>query len=187
MDYHALERPDLMPDPRPRVLNMSLLGELLTAVNDPPVRALYVYNSNPATIAPEQTKVLEGLRREDLFTVVHERFLTDTTDYADFVLPATTQLEHFDLHKAYGHFYLTLNEPSIAPLYEARPNSEVFRLLAARMGFTEECFQDSDEDIARQALGLEHPALKDITLELLRERGWVRLNLPEEFAPFRRR
>lgn len=184
LDYHALERPDLMPERRPRVLNMSLLGDLLTEVDDPPIRALYVYNSNPAAIAPEQTKVLEGLRREDLFTVVHEQFLTDTTDYADIVLPATTQLEHFDLHKAYGHFYLAVNEPAIEPLFEARPNSEVFRLLAARMGFEEDCFRDSDEEIARQALGLSHPTLKGITLDALRERGWMRLNLSESFAPF---
>ncbi len=184
LDYHTLERPDLMPEPRPRALNMSLLGDLLTEVDDPPVRALYVYNSNPAAIAPEQVKVLDGLRREDLFTVVHEQFLTDTTDYADIVLPATTQLEHFDLHKAYGHLYLTVNEPAIEPLFEARPNSEVFRLLAARMGFADECFKDSDEEIAGQAIGLSHPALEGITLDTLRERGWVRLNVPETFAPF---
>jgi anaerobic selenocysteine-containing dehydrogenase len=128
--------------------------------------------------------VLEGFRREDLFTVVHEQFMTDTCDYADIVLPATTQLEHFDLHKAYGHFYLTVNEPAIRPLHESKANTEVFRLLAARLGFAEDCFRDSDEQIARQALDVEHPALAGITLELLRERGWVRLNLPEDFAPF---
>jgi anaerobic selenocysteine-containing dehydrogenase len=184
LNYHALERPDLMPIPHPRTLNMSQLGDLLTKVNDPPVRALYVYNSNPAAVAPDQAKVLEGLRREDLFTVVHDQFMTDTTDYADIVLPATTQLEHFDLHKAYGHFYLTLNEPAIKPLHEAKPNSEVFRLLAARLNFTEECFKDSDEEIARQALSFNHPYLKGITLEGLREKGWMRLNVPEDFAPF---
>ena len=110
--------------------------------------------------------------------------MTDTCDYADIVLPATTQLEHFDLHKAYGHFYLTVNEPAIAPLHEAKPNSEVFRLLAARLGFDDECLKDSDEEIARQALDVDHPALRGITLELLRERGWVRMNLPDDFAPF---
>ncbi len=183
-DYHALERPDLMPSPRPRTLNMSQLGDLLSLKLNPPVRALYVYNSNPAAVAPDQARVLEGLRREDLFTVVHEQFFTDTTDYADIILPATTQLEHFDLHKAYGHLYLTLNEPAVAPLHEARSNSEVFRLLAARLGFEEECFRDSDEDIARQALSSEHPAFRGITLERLREHGWARLNVPETFAPF---
>ncbi|MDT7604480.1 MAG: hypothetical protein QOF61_2477, partial [Acidobacteriota bacterium] len=119
-----------------------------------------------------------------LFTVVHEQFMTDTCDYADIVLPATTQLEHFDLHKAYGHFYLTLNEPAIAPLHEAKPNSEVFRLLAARLNFTEDCFTDTDEEIARQALDIDHPALAGVTLDSLRERGWARLNLAEDFAPF---
>ncbi|MBA3321505.1 MAG: molybdopterin-dependent oxidoreductase, partial [Pyrinomonadaceae bacterium] len=184
LNYHALERPDLLPSPRPRTVNMSQLGAALTSLNDPPVRALYVYNSNPAAVAPDQTQVLAGLRREDLFTVVHEQFMTDTCDFADIILPATTQLEHFDLHKAYGHLYLTVNEPAIEPLHEARANSEVFRLLAARLNFTEECFQDSDEEIARQALNVEHPALRGITLEGLRERGWMRLNVPETFAPF---
>ena len=184
VNRQALERPDLLPTPRPRTLNMSELGRLLTEVNDPPVRALYVYNSNPAAVAPEQKKVLAGLGREDLFTVAHEQFMTDTCDYADVVLPATTQLEHFDLHKAYGHLYFVVNEPAVEPLHEAKPNSEVFRLLAARLGFTEDCFRDSDEEIARQALALDHPALEGITLERLRERGWMRLNVPERFAPF---
>jgi anaerobic selenocysteine-containing dehydrogenase len=184
LNYAVLERPDLMPTPPPRTLNMSLLGDVLAKTVDPPVRALYVYNSNPAAVAPDQRKVLEGLRREDLFTVVHEQFMTDTADYADIVLPATTQLEHFDLHKAYGHLYLVINERAIEPLHEAKCNSEVFRLLAARMGFEEECFRDSDEDVARQALSTGHPALKGITLEGLREHGWMRLNLPETFAPF---
>jgi anaerobic selenocysteine-containing dehydrogenase len=184
LDYDALQRPDLIPTPRPRSLNMSQLGDALTKVDSPPVRALYVYNSNPAAVAPDQQKVIAGLKRDDLFTVVHEQFMTDTCDFADIVLPATTQLEHFDLHKAYGHFYLTVNEAAIAPLHEAKPNTEVFRLLAARLNFTEDCFKDSDEEIARQALAVDHPALEGITLELLRERGWARLSLPEEFAPF---
>ncbi|MBV9210375.1 MAG: molybdopterin oxidoreductase family protein [Acidobacteria bacterium] len=184
LNYHALERPDLMPTPAPRTLNMSELGNLLLKVSDPPVRALYVYNSNPAAVAPDQAKVLEGLRREDLFTVVHELFMTDTCDYADIVLPATSQLEHFDLHKAYGHFYLAVNERAIPPLHQAKANTEVFRLLAARLGFTEDCLQDSDEEIARQALQSEHPSLAGITLEKLRERGWMRLNVADDFAPF---
>lgn len=184
LNTNALVRPDLIPTPHPRTLNMSALGDALTRVSDPPVRALYVYNSNPAAVAPDQSRVLAGLRREDLFTVVHEQFLTDTCDFADIVLPATTQLEHFDLHKAYGHFYLTINLPAIKPLHEAKPNSEVFRLLAARLNFTEDCFKDSDEEIARQALDTDHPALRGVTLDVLRERGWVRLNLAEEYAPF---
>jgi anaerobic selenocysteine-containing dehydrogenase len=184
LNYQALERPDLMPRPVPRSLNMSQLGEILLEVKSPPVRALYVYNSNPAAVAPDQSRVLAGLRREDLFTVVHEQFMTDTADYADIVLPATTQLEHFDLHKAYGHLYLLINEPAIEPLHEAKSNSEVFRLLAAHLWFEEDCFRDSDEDIARQALSTEHPAFKGITLDGIRERGWMRLNVPETFAPF---
>ncbi len=184
LNYAALQRPDLMPTPRPRTLNMSQLGDALTKVNDPPVRALYVYNSNPAAIAPDQARVLAGLQREDLFTVVHEQFMTDTCDFADIVLPATTQLEHFDLHKAYGHLYLVVNELAVAPQHEAKANSEVFRLLAARLGFAEDCFNDSDEDIARQALAVEHPALSGITLEDVRARGWLRLHVPETFAPF---
>jgi anaerobic selenocysteine-containing dehydrogenase len=184
LNYAALERPDLMPSPRPRMLNMSLLGDILTGTDDPPVRALYVYNSNPAAVAPDQARVLEGLCREDLFTVVHEQFMTDTCDYADIILPATTQLEHFDLHKAYGHLYLVINERAIEPLAGARANADVFRELAARMGFDDGCFKDSDEEIARQALQTDHPALRGITLEEVRERGWVRLNVAETFAPF---
>lgn len=184
LNYQKLERPDLMPSPQPRTLNMSELGKLLLDVSDPPVRALYVYNSNPAAVAPEQARVLEGLKREDLFTVVHELFMTDTCDYADIVLPATSQLEHFDLHKAYGHFYLAVNERAIEPLHEAKSNSEVFRQLASHLGFEEECFRDSDEEIARQALDVNHPWLDGITLERLREHGWMRLNLAEDFAPF---
>ncbi len=184
LNMAALERRDLLPQPEPRTLNMTELGRLLNETDDPPVRAIYIYNTNPAAIAPDQSQVLKGFRREDLFTVVHEQFLTDTADYADIVLPATTQLEHFDLHKAYGHFYLTLNEPAIAPLYEAKCNTDVFRLLAARMGFSEACFSDSDEDMARQVLAVEHPALAGVTLETLRAQGWLRLHLPEDFAPF---
>ncbi len=184
MNYDRLELPRLMPRTRPRTLNMSTLGNLLTEVDNPPVRAFYVYGSNPAAVAPEQRKVLQGLMREDLFTVVHEIFMTDTCDYADIILPATTQLEQFDLHKAYGHLYLVLNEPAIAPLHEAKCNTDVFRLLAERMNFTDECFKDTDEEIARQALESNHENLRGITLEALREKGWARLNVPETFAPF---
>jgi anaerobic selenocysteine-containing dehydrogenase len=184
LNYAALQRPDLMPAPNPRTINMSALGDTLTKTDDPPVRALYVYNSNPAAVAPDQSQVLRGLAREDLFTVVHELFMTDTTDYADLVLPATSQLEQFDLHKAYGHLYLTVNERAIEPLYESKCNTEVFRLLAERMGFTEGCFKDSDETMAEQALDSDHPYLNGITLEAIRERGWMRLNAPEVFAPF---
>src|SRR5437868_3168636 len=178
----ALERTDLMSG-TPRTINMSRLGEALLEA-EPPVRALYVYNSNPAAVAPDQSKVLEGLRREDLFTVVHEQFQTDTADYADILLPATTQLEHRDLVKPYGHYYLVYNEPAIAPLGEAKSNWEVFRLLAERMGFKEDCFRDSEDEIIGQALSSGDSALEGVTVERLKREGWVRLNLPEVFAPF---
>jgi anaerobic selenocysteine-containing dehydrogenase len=181
-DKQVLERPDLIP-PHTRTINMTRLGEALTEAQ-PPVRAIYVYNSNPAAIAPDQSKVLEGFRREDLFTVVHEQFQTDTADYADILLPATTQLEHRDMIKPYGHYYLVYNEPAIAPLGEAKPNWEVFQLLAKRMGFDDECFEDTDEDIIRQALASDQPALRGIDLDKLKQHGWARMNVPETFAPF---
>jgi anaerobic selenocysteine-containing dehydrogenase len=178
----ALHRPDLIRG-NPRTINMSQLGDALTKAI-PPVRALYVYNSNPAAVAPDQSRVIEGLRREDLFTVVHEQFQTDTADYADILLPATTQLEHRDMVRPYGHYYLVYNEPAIAPMGEARPNAEVFRMLAAAMGFDEDCFKDTDEEIIRQAIDTDYAPFQGITLERLKKDGWAKLNLPEEFAPF---
>jgi anaerobic selenocysteine-containing dehydrogenase len=183
-----LQRPDLIP-PGTRTVNMVQLAEALHGeLPGPPIRALYVYNSNPAAVAPDQNRVLAGLKREDLFTVVHEQFLTDTTDYADIVLPATTQLEHFDLHSTYGHYYVQVNVPAIAPLGEARPNTEVFRGLARRLGFEPELFETSDEDLAREALwefdGRAPAALRGITVERLKREGPIRLNLPPRFAPF---
>jgi len=182
LDESVLHRPDLKRG-NPRTINMSRLGEALTEA-EPPVRALYVYNSNPAAVAPDQSKVIEGFKREDLFTVVHEQFQTDTADYADILLPATTQLEHRDVVKPYGHYYLVHNQPAIAPLGEARPNSEVFRLLAKAMGFEEDCFNDSDEAIIRQALASKNPMFEGLTLEQLERDGWARLNIPETFTPF---
>ena len=186
-----LERPDLIP-PGTRTINMTQLAEALAGeLPGPPVRALYVYNANPAAICPDQARVLRGLRREDLFTVVHEQFPTDTVDYADLVLPATTQLEHFDLHGSYGHLYVQTNEPAVAPLDEARPNTEVFRQLAQRLGFEPEIFQRTDEELAAEALipesdGVFPPAdaFAGITLERLRREGPIRLNLPLDYAPF---
>jgi len=175
MNYDALERPDLIKG-EPRTINMSRLGEALTTA-DPPVRALVVYNSNPAAVAPNQQRVLAGLRREDLFTVVLDHFQTDTADYADILLPATTQLEHFDIHKSYGHSYVMLNTPAIAPLGEAKPNTEIFRLIAERMDLRDPTLQDSDEAMARQVLDGT-----GIQLENLKEKGWVQL--PVADAPF---
>lgn len=182
LDHTALERPDLIRG-NPRKINMSALGDALLDA-DPPVRAMYVYNANPAAIAPDSNKVTAGLMRQDLFTVVHDVFLTDTCDYADIVLPATTQLEQFDVHKSYGHLYVLANNPAIAPLGESKPNAEVFRLLAKRMGFTEACFDDDDETVARQALGRDHPHMRGIDWDRLKESGWQRLNVPQRWAPF---
>jgi anaerobic selenocysteine-containing dehydrogenase len=166
---------------------MSQLGRILTDPTlDPPVKALFVYNSNPGAVAPEQEKVHAGLRREDLFTVVHELFPTDTVDYADVVLPATTTLEHYDIHKAYGHLYVSLSRPAIAPLGECRPNTEVFRLLAARMGLDDPCLFESDEALARQAFDWSHPHLAGVTFERLEGEGSVRLSVADPHAPFAR-
>src|SRR5204862_1445937 len=118
----------------------------------PPVRALFVYNSNPAAVCPDQNALRRGLQREDLFTVVHDQFQTDTADFADLVLPATTQLEHFDIHGSYGHLYVQTSEQAIAPLHEAKSNTDVFRLLACRLGFEPELFEMRDEDLAAEAL-----------------------------------
>ena len=186
-DKAALERPDLIP-PGTRTINMSRLAEALTqqdaGVGGPPVRALVVYNSNPGAVAPDRARVRRGLAREDLFTVVLEHFLTDTAQFADVVLPATTQLEHWDVHLAYGHYYVTLNQPAIAPLGSALPNSEIFRRLAARMGLTDPCFGDGDETMIRQALASGHRHMEGITFERLLEHGWARLNLPGRWAPY---
>jgi anaerobic selenocysteine-containing dehydrogenase len=172
-------------DARIRSINMVQLGRALTdRALTPPIRALMVHNSNPAAIAPNQQLVLQGLRRDDLFTVVHEQFLTDTASYADYVLPATTQVEQLDLMGSWGHTCLALNQPAIAPVGEAVPNSELFRRLAARMGFDEPCFGESDEDMIRAALASDHPYLQGITFERLAHDGWAPLNIPEDWQPF---
>ncbi len=176
-----LQRADLLGARRPRILNMSTLGDDLNRAASgefgPKVEALVVYNSNPLAVAPQSRSVAAGLARDDLFTVVLEHFMTDTADMADIVLPATTQLEHLDVHTSYGHTYALINEPAIAPLGEAKPNTQIFRELAARMGFTEPCFSDSDETLARAALNPEW-----VDFERLRQVGWAKLDLPE--APF---
>ncbi|HJQ19728.1 MAG TPA: molybdopterin oxidoreductase family protein [Gemmatimonadaceae bacterium] len=185
-DTNAVQRPDLSPSVR--TINMIRLGEALTSadagVGGPPVRALIVYNSNPAAVAPERGVVLRGFAREDLFTVVLEHFQTDTADWADIVLPATTQLEHWDIHLAYGHHYLSLNRPSIAPMGEAKPNSEIFRLLARAMGLTDPSLRDDDLTIIRQAIPADHPKFRGISVEQLMDKGWVRLSVPTPYLPF---
>jgi anaerobic selenocysteine-containing dehydrogenase len=175
-DHAALERPDLLAGRRPRVINHSALGDALTSAT-PPVKVMIVYNNNPVAVCPDSEKVIAGFSREDLFTVVMDHFQTDTADYADIVLPATTQLEHYDVHKSYGHLYMLANNPAIAPVGESLPNSEVFRRLAARLGFDEPCFRDSDEDLCRTALN-------GVSWDALKQTGWRKLEVPERFAPF---
>ncbi|MDP2263019.1 MAG: molybdopterin oxidoreductase family protein [Hydrogenophaga sp.] len=176
----VLQRPDLLDGRTPRTLNMSTIGDDLlreaTPGFGPKVEALVVYNSNPLAVAPESGKVQRGLAREDLFTVVLEHFQTDTADYADYLLPATTQLEHWDIHTTYGHTDVLLNRPAIAPVGQARSNTDIFRALAARMGFTDPCFQDDDETLCRAAFG------DTVDFEQLLAQGFATLPLPD--APF---
>ena len=183
----GLERADLQQRSlgrEARLVNMTELGAALTTLDKPPVKAMVVYNSNPAAIAPDSNTVLRGLAREDLFTVVLEQFQNDTADYADILLPATTFLEHTDLYLAYGHYYLQLARPALPAPGEARSNVEIFRALAQRMGFDDACFRDSDDDMVRTLLDSPHPFVRGITIEELDRRGWVRLRLPEPFQPF---
>ena len=183
LDWAALWRDDLRSH-ETRILHMTRLGEGLLDLDAPPVKALFVYASNPAVSIPHQTKVLRGLAREGLFTVVVEHFLTDTTRYADIVLPATMQIEHSDLLIAYGHMYVAWNEAAVAPRGECLSTTELFRRLARKMGLDEPALYDSDESMARQLLGSGHPSLAGITLEALKARGSIRLNYPDPFVPF---
>ena len=180
LDRAALTRSDLMVKAlgRPaRVVNMVELGKALNTLADPPIKALFVYNSNPAAVCPDHNEVTLGLRRSDLFTVVHEQFFTDTTDYADIVLPATTFFEHKDLQGAYGHYFLQMSQQAIEPLGECRSNVEVFRLLAERMGFEDDCFRESVDQMIDKALNSENPWLRGIDRERLEREGHIRLNL----------
>ena len=183
VDHFALERPDLIRG-TPRTINMSTIGNALLDASDPPIRAIYVYNSNPVAVAPHSSQVRAGFARDDLFVVVHEIFQTDTADFADILLPATTQLEQVDVHSSYGHLYALANNQAIVPLGEALPNTEVFRRLAARMGFSEPCFLDSDDDMARQAWRRDDPRARDLDWETLQRDGFTRLNVPLDYAPF---
>jgi anaerobic selenocysteine-containing dehydrogenase len=182
----TLHRADVSPPVR--TINMIRLGDALTrpdaGIGGPPVKALVVYNSNPAAVAPDLTNVRKGLGRDDLFTVVLEHFQTDTADWADYVLPATTQLEHWDVHLAYGHHYATLNRPAIKPLGEALPNTEIFRRIARAMGLDRDYLADDDLSLIRQALDSADPNMQGVGLDALLEHGWVRLNLPKPYAPF---
>jgi len=200
-NMQAIERPDLMlasPLARPaRVVNMSRLGHALTELGDAPedgprVHAIFVYNSNPAAVAPNHNAVRRGFERTDLFTVVHEQFLTDTTDYADYILPATTFLEHTDIQGAYGHYFVQRSDQAIEPLGEARSNVWLFSQLAQRMGFPESCFRDTPEEMIRQALNPDesghsrNPGMEHITPESLADQGHIPLGFynRDEAKPF---
>ena len=182
LNREALERPDLMfhslGHPA-RTVNMVELGRALNALEGPPVKALFVYNSNPAAVCPNHNEVVRGLRRPDLFTIVHEQFFTDTTDYADIVLPATTFFEHKELQTAYGHYYLQMSHQAIEPPGECRSNVELFRALAEHMGFADECFKDSVDQMMDSALETENPWLRNINRDRLQREGHVRLNFEE--------
>lgn len=205
LDRHGLDRPDLLGDRNPRTFNMNRLGEALSHDPEqlrsahlrerpidplpehpgPPVHALFVYNCNPAAVTPDQGAVVRGLAREDLFTVVLEHFATDTVDWADIVLPATTGLEHWDIVKPYGHLYLGLNRPAIAPVGDSLPNSEIFRRIARALGFEDSCFAETDEQILEAFVEAQRdPALASISWTRLSSEGFCRLDVPTPYLPF---
>lgn len=186
INWRRVKRPDLVHSPDdesdvkwgrrvPRAINMNEIGKALLTTTNPPIRSLYVYNSNPAAVAPNSSLVIEGLLREDLFTVVHEQMLNDTARFADILLPATTQMEHWDLMRAYGHLYVNLCAPAIEPLGEARPNLDVLNSLALAMGYTDDLFHDTAETVIRDAL--DSPQLREagVTYEYLLEHGFARI------------
>ena len=183
LDWPALWRDDLRPY-QGRELHMTRVGEGLLELDDPPVKVLFIYGSNPVASVPHQTKVVRGLSRDDLFTVVVDHFETDTARYADLLLPATMQTEHADLLIAYGHLYVAWNEPAVDPPGECLSATEMFRRLARTMELDEPSLYDSDETMARQVLDSGHPSLAGMTLEVLKQRGWMRLNYPDPFVPF---
>ncbi|MPQ25146.1 molybdopterin-containing oxidoreductase family protein [Bacillus paralicheniformis] len=172
----ALQRPDLLKGRTPRVINMNQLGKALLET-EPPIRSLFVYSSNPAVVAPEANKVRKGLEREDLFTVVHDLFLTETTRYADIVLPASSAFENTDFYTSYWHHYAQIQQPVIEKYGESKSNTEVFRLLAEAMGFDDEPLKDSDEEMIKQALDCpENPWLDGIDYDSLTEKHFVKAN-----------
>ena len=196
LNTEALKMPELMQKSlgRPaRVVNMVQLGRALNTLTAPPIQALFVYSSNPAAVCPNHNEVVRGLKRPDLFTVVHEQFFTDTTDYADIVLPATTFFEHKDLQTAYGHYYLQISNQAMDPLGECRSNVDLFRALAGRMGFDDECFRETVDSMIDRALDSPNPLLQGITRERLEKEPFIRLSFgpaersspgAENFAPF---
>jgi len=181
----VLQRPDLLPRPAPRVINMIHLGRALTdPALAPPIKALYVYSSNPAAVCPNQTLVMRGLAREDLFTVVHEQVMTDTARFADLVLPATTSMEHEDVYRSYGQFYVQLARPVLPPIGESRSNWDVCGRLARALGVAEDHYAKTPEALIREVLAKGDSSVRDITYERLVAEGSVRLDLPRPYLPF---
>jgi anaerobic selenocysteine-containing dehydrogenase len=185
LDRMALTHPELTPG-KPRAIDLMALGDALLTLDDPPIRAFFVYNCNPVISSIEQGKIIDGLAREDLFTVVSEQFITDTAAYADIILPATTQLEQFELMPSWGHYYLAINRPAIEPLGEAVSNTEMFRRLSTAMGFDDAPLYRSDWEIAEQALDWSSSQLNGVDLDDLLERGFVRMNVgdADQRTPF---
>ncbi len=182
-DTQKLERPDLIPKGT-RTINMVQLAEALHGeLPGPPVKSLIVYNSNPLSVCPDQSRVRSGMKREDLFTVVLEHFMTDTARYADIVLPVTMQLEHWDIHSSYGHLYVQANPPSIPPPGETKPNTEVFRLLAKELWLEPDLFSSTDEELCRESL-TDRGGFAGITFEQLKDGTPIRLNLPKDWARY---
>ena len=179
LDYHS----QMSTQPK-RTLNMVQIGQLLNNPDlNPAIKSIFVYNSNPMVTAPNANLTKKGLEREDLLTVVVEHFITETAKYADYVFPATTQLEHWDIGDSWGQVYININQPAIAPLGEAKPNSQFFRLMAQEMGYTEECFKESDKDIVKSAFDSDKPYLEGIDFDYMQKNGWARYKIPEPFLP----
>jgi anaerobic selenocysteine-containing dehydrogenase len=172
-------REDFMTE-KTRTINMNRLGWALNELNDPPLQSLYVYHSNPAAVTPDQNQVLRGLQREDLFTVVHERFMTDTVRYADIVLPSTSSLEHSDLYRSYGTYCIQRAKAAIPPVGESRSNWEVFRLLAQRMGFEEPFFRQTADNLIDHLLSIPSPMREGIDREAFSAGKAVEIPLPED-------
>ncbi len=179
LDYHRQ-----MPTQPKRTLNMVQIGQLLNNQDlNPTIKSIFIYNSNPMVTAPNANLTKKGLEREDLLVVVLEHFITETAKYADYVFPATTQLEHWDIGDSWGQVYININQPAIAPVGEAKPNSEFFRMMAQEMGYTEECFKESDKDIVKSAFDSDHPYLEGIDFDYMQKNGWARYKIPEPFLP----
>ena len=176
VDLQKLQRPDLLNGKNPRSINMVQIGNALNDKKlDPPIKHLFVWNSDVANCTPDSSQVRKGLQRKDLFTVVHDTFWTDSCMYADVVLPADTQLEHTDLHAPYGHYYFSLTQQAIKPLGESKSNQDLFRDLAKHMGYKEKCFKETDESMIKNMIDPKHnPLFKGVTYEKLKKNGWVK-------------